>query len=124
LGAPGLVAHESPFVFAHGVRGRDPADQDSMGQHGTDLDSASQASIMCADGEYIAWFCAAINVALLIINGRNSWRFSRRLSEMKAEHIHAIDEAASIRAQACRERDNWKFAKMLSDAENKLPQSN
>jgi hypothetical protein len=73
---------------------------------------------MCSAGEYVGWFFAAINIALLIINGRNLRRFSRRLSEMKAEHIHAIDEAVAMRAHARAERDKWKLAKILSDAKN------
>jgi hypothetical protein len=68
--------------------------------------------MMCSVGEYVDWAITAVNFAFFFINIRFLWRLRKEWDRVES----AVRTAEAFRAQARKLRDEWKFAKMLSDA--------
>ena len=60
---------------------------------------------MCSAGEYFIWAILGVNVALLLAN-----------IKQRDQLESAVRVAEACRTQARKLRDEWKVAKMLSDA--------
>jgi hypothetical protein len=67
---------------------------------------------MCSAGEHFDWAMIAINCALFVFNTRSLWCLHKKRNEIES----AIRHTEASRAQASKLRDEWKIAKMLSDA--------
>ena len=71
------------------------------------------------------WFLVAINVAILILSGRQLRRLRKMYARSKvimdeAERYRSevLDEADKFRAEARYLRDRWKLANLLEDAKH------
>jgi hypothetical protein len=64
---------------------------------------------MCSAVELVV---IAVNILMLFVSGRALWRL-RKLCDQTEQ---ALNKADATRAQARKLRDEWKIAKILSDA--------
>jgi hypothetical protein len=76
---------------------------------------------MCDAGQYYSWFLAVIDIALLVLIGRQLFRLYKMDVAAQRSFNRAVEceaEAREICAQASAIRDEWKIANMLSDVVN------